>query len=412
MISVAWTLLVSNPRRRGVIRMKVAHFISEFSVLSETFIYDSIRTLEAHGVENRVIALRRRNEKVRPFPRVTVLPSYRRYTPRRLAFYLSARARKDEVGWPRDPALQKAVQQMILADRPEVIHSHFGPAALLMMPVASRLGIPHVVTFYGYDASSLLLRDQWLSAFRVLFDEADHVIGIANRIASRLVEAGMDAGKVTAWHIGPDVDKFAYRNPSEHFNGTDVKCLFIGRLVEKKAPLLLVESFRKALDVVDGRRHLTLTIAGDGPLMDDLRRAVTDAGLTDRIMLSGAVPHARVKELLEAGHIYVQHSRRAPTGDEEGQPVTLAEASACGLPVISTRHAGIPEVILDGKTGILVDEGDTDSMGRAIADLALDETKWEAFGKAGRAHVEANFNLRLQTRKLEDIYRRISGVNG
>jgi colanic acid/amylovoran biosynthesis glycosyltransferase len=101
--------------------------------------------------------------------------------------------------------------------------------------------------------------------------------------------------------------------------------------------------------------------------------------------------------------MYVQHSRTAPNGDEEGMGVTFVEASARGLPIVSTRHNGIPDVVLDGRTGYLVPEGDVDAMAQRIIELAENSSLWSTMGRAGRAHVEEGFSLDRQVARTVEV---------
>ena len=123
--------------------------------------------------------------------------------------------------------------------------------------------------------------------------------------------------------------------------------------------------------------------------------------------LFGAMEQEQVSALMRQARVFVQHSMVAPDGDSEGNPVSVMEAQLSGLPVVATRHGGIPEVVLDQQTGLLVDEGDVVGMGRAMKRLMADPTLADRFGASGRSRVLANFtlehHLRDVTRFLEQV---------
>jgi colanic acid/amylovoran biosynthesis glycosyltransferase len=126
--------------------------------------------------------------------------------------------------------------------------------------------------------------------------------------------------------------------------------------------------------------------------------------LTDSVDVLGAVPHERVVELMREADIYTQHSVTAADGNQEGLPIGLIEATATGLPVVSTWHSGIPDLVMHDETGLLVEERNVEAMGRCIAELAADPERRRAMGRAGRRRVEEHFDLSKQMRKLAGIY--------
>jgi glycosyltransferase involved in cell wall biosynthesis len=199
-----------------------------------------------------------------------------------------------------------------------------------------------------------------------------------------------------------DLTDFEYRPANKSFDGQNVCCLHVGRLVEKKAPIDLVKAFKHAVESTKDNISLNLKIAGDGPLRSDLERKVQSLGLKGHVSVLGAVPHSQVSNLLSESNVYTQHCKTASDGDQEGQGVSFVEAAASGLPIISTRHNGLPDVILDGRTGYLVEEGDTKAMGEMIAQLAESPDEWRRLGKNGRRHIEENFDLRKQVSKMKD----------
>ena len=169
-----------------------------------------------------------------------------------------------------------------------------------------------------------------------------------------------------------------------------MKFLFVGRLIKKKGPRELVMAFarlRQLAPEIDAE----LSLCGAGSLESELRRDIERLGLQQTVQLRGAVPNAQVREAMMQAHIMVQHSVETDSGDMEGLPVSLTEAAASGLPIIATRHSGIPEIVQDGVNGFLVEEHDVEAMAARMIELARMPESWSALGRAGRALVEDKF---------------------
>jgi glycosyltransferase involved in cell wall biosynthesis len=173
--------------------------------------------------------------------------------------------------------------------------------------------------------------------------------------------------------------------------------------VEKKSPIDLAKAFRYAVDETSEDIQLELKIAGDGPLRGELEQEVRDQGIENQVSILGAVPHSQVSKLMAEANLYTQHCKTASNGDQEGQGVSFVEASASGLPIVSTRHNGLTDVIVDGQTGYLVEEGDVEGMGKKIAYLAESPDEWRRLGKAGRIRVEESFNLQNQVGDMKEM---------
>jgi glycosyltransferase involved in cell wall biosynthesis len=240
---------------------------------------------------------------------------------------------------------------------------------------------------------------------RHLIDSQASVIGVSNHVCAKLRELGFPDERVHLLHNGVRLNDFAYSDPARRWDGKTVRCLYVGRLVEKKGPILLVRAFREALDRIPRNLDLVLDMIGEGPLRLALEREISSLALGEKVRLLGGLPHAVVSQKMRKAHLYIQHSVTADNGDQEGHPIAFIEASACGLPIVGTRHNGIPEVVLDGSTGYLVDEGDVCGMGERIAHLARHPTEWAEMGARGRKHVETELNISDQADKAIALYK-------
>lgn len=373
--------------------MRVVHFVRAFSPLSESFIYDHVTEMQRQGAECHILTMNRENLLARPFEPVTKLNIPSKVNLRR-AFY---KAVGYTVGRENStylwPIYRGELHRELRKIAPDVIHAHFGPEGAIVAPVAQQLGIPLVVTFYGYDVSRLAMSEKWRHRYSELFARVAQLIGVSRPVCERLIALGADPAKVRLIHLGVRLDKFAYSNPLGRFDGKTVRCIHVGRLTPKKAPLHLLKAFSLAVAATAPGVDLKLTIIGEGELAAEVRSRITALELESRVEMLGALPHDQIVSHLRQAHIYTQHSLTAPNGDQEGLPVSVIEASASGLPVVSTMHSGIPEAVLDGKTGFLVAEGDVEAMSERIATLSQNPELWLRFGMAGRCHIQRGFNL-------------------
>jgi colanic acid/amylovoran biosynthesis glycosyltransferase len=387
--------------------MRTLHFCRHFSQLSETFIYGIVTELEHQVGDQHVATLDRQNVVSRPFPRVHVVDPPGRWHPKRIWHRTRAGLGPNPASTSLWPLYRERLRRVIDEVEPQLIHAHFGPEAVVIAPVANQFGIPLVTSFYGYDASRLLRDEMWRDEYQDLWRRSAAIVGISNHICDQVRGIGAPGEKIHMVHLGVDVQAIPYSNPADRYTEGPVRCLHVGRLVEKKSPLHLAEAFRKAVDRAPEGCVLELTIAGDGPLQEPLRDYVRDSGLTDHVRMLGAVDHATVLELLARSHIYTQHCVTARDGDQEGQGVSFVEAAASGLPVVATRHNGIVDVVRHGRTGFLVDERDTNGMADRIVELATTPHTWRDMGREGRIHVEESFDLTRQVGKLRTVYEQV-----
>ncbi len=389
-------------------RHRVVHVCPSFSPLSETFIYNIVNKLSSYGIKSYVITEERVNSNSRPFERLYEVKGKSKHNLKRYWNFLKRIAKGGSINnaklastWPKK---RKEVKQKIKRVEPSLIHSHFGPSGVLVAPIAKSLNIPLVCSFYGVDISKYIRDSFWVNEYNNLFKIATKIIGISNHVKSKIISIGGNPEKTMRCHLGIDVDRFEYKRADSTCGKNNVKCIHVGRLVEKKAPVKLVESFRIAKSRVQPKVDLSLKIVGNGPLKKQVIKKVKDLKLEEDVTVIGAIEHNKVIKMLHESNIYTQHCVTARDGDQEGQGVSFVEASASGLPIVTTRHNGLPDVVLHNETGYLVEEGDTEAMGEAISYLAERPSKGVELGSSGRQHIEENFDIDKQVKKLSHIY--------
>jgi glycosyltransferase involved in cell wall biosynthesis len=175
----------------------------------------------------------------------------------------------------------------------------------------------------------------------------------------------------------------------------------VGRHTEKKGIDTLLEAFAR---LRDKHKDVGLIQVGAGPLTDKLVSMARVLGIERETTFLGAQPPGRVLELMQSAEIFCLPSRTARSGDSEALGIVFNEASACGLPIASTNHGGIPEAVIDGETGFLVPEGDSRALAEKLDILLSDRGLRAAMGARGRELACDSFDIRKQSAKLEAFY--------
>ena len=360
-------------RREEVVRRPLAIFTPQIGTFSETFVRRHAQDLLPGGT---VVVT---NNMEKPFAGnwtvdcpLLVLREIPRYGPGRQLLLNAAR----KLGFRIDSERPAHVRRFLRRNGVRVILGEYLDHSVAWLPLARELGIPFFGHAHGYDVSHSLRDPKWRTAY-LQYNEAAGVITVSRASRQRLIELGLDPAKIHVVPCSVDVPD----EPIERPGRKPLALVSVGRMVPKKAPILLLDAFRRALQDFPAMR---LHCVGDGPLLPAARQFVRALGLDDKVVLHGAVPSDSVGRFLRESDMFLMHSVTDPdSGDEEGLPVSILEAMAHALPVVSTLHAGIPESVVDGETGFLVDEGDSVLMAERIVSLAEDPGLRSRMGLAG-----------------------------
>ncbi|GCE64664.1 glycosyl transferase family 1 [cyanobiont of Ornithocercus magnificus] len=290
---------------------------------------------------------------------------------------------------------------LVCFHRPQVILAEFGFHAVRVMDAAVWSGVPLVVHFRGSDASAH--RRLWIlqERYRRLMRLASAVIVKSQSMRRVLEGLGADPSIVTVSPSGANPDLFYGANPAT----APPLALFIGRLVPKKAPLDALEAFtivRRQLSPALASQ-IKLEFIGEGPLRKALEKRIRELELSEQVQLIGLRSPEEIAIALRHARCLLQPSRTAPDGDAEGCPVAVIEAQLSGVPVISTQHAGIPEVVVDGYTGLLVPEGAVGELAVALKQVMQDPVLASNLGKAGRKRSLKYFTIKQHIQVLTKI---------
>jgi colanic acid/amylovoran biosynthesis glycosyltransferase len=288
---------------------------------------------------------------------------------------------------------QHAFLQSLERERPDVVLAEYGPTGAQLTPMLKKLNIPLVTHFHGYDASKYDVIKQFENAYKEMFNYAHALIAVSRRMESDLIQLGAPSSKVRYNCYGP---KDLFLEQTAVFEKPVF--LSVGRFVDKKAHHLAILAFHRFC-----KRHpqAQLVLIGEGPYKLFCEDIVKSLDLSDQVLFTGALPHAEVLQFMRSSLCFVQHSRRGETGDMEGTPLSILEAQAVGLPVVSTIHAGIPDVVLHEKTGLLVAENDIHGMANAMERIFLDQPLAKRMGAQGKERIATNFTLDRHIKDLQ-----------
>lgn len=280
----------------------------------------------------------------------------------------------------------------------DVVLIEYGNHAHRLLPLLKKAALPFVVHFHGFDASK---KDTLAMTknYGKVFEEANAIIAVSKKMESMLLDLGCPREKLHYNVYGPQPEflevqpKFSKR-----------QLVGIGRFTDKKAPYYTILAFNK---IAREYPDVQLVIAGDGVLLNTCKNLVRYLGITNQVRLPGVITSEEYRELLAESLAFVQHSIVAEDGDMEGTPLAILEASAAGLPIISTKHAGIPDVVGHNETGLLCEEHDVDVMAENMRRILDDKEKALLMGQKGKERIHNYFSLERHIKQLESILKSV-----
>jgi colanic acid/amylovoran biosynthesis glycosyltransferase len=282
----------------------------------------------------------------------------------------------------------------------DIIHAQFGTLGLSALSLNQILPrkCKLVTSIRGYDVTVFLKK--YPGIYHELFREGALFLPVCEFLKERLLQEGCDEKKIMVHHSGIDCSKFHYVQ-RERVPGGPVKILTIARLIEKKGVSFAIKAVSHLLSK---REKVEYAVVGDGMLRENLQELIRGMGIERQVTLLGWKTHEEVKRLLEDSHVLVAPSLTTDGGDQEGIPNAIKEAMATGLPVISTFHSGIPELVTDGLSGLLVPERDAAALADALTYLIRQPEVCKEMGQAGRRQVEQKFDTNSLNKELEELY--------
>jgi colanic acid/amylovoran biosynthesis glycosyltransferase len=408
--------------------MKIALFVGQFPKVSETFILNQIDGLLARGHEITIFPRQAGDEsRVHGIVESWQLIKKTRFPPKaphtrteKVGFYCrlmwlkithgkSVSRLRDTFGqyshvgnWRY--AFTMAEPMLHYGGRFDVLFAHFGPNGMRASWYrdAGLVKGPLVTVFHGFDLSGALHHHNE-QIYDPLFSKGDIFLPISHYWHDKLLTLGCPAERLKVHHVGIDCEQFAFHARTLEADEPTV-LISVARLVEKKGIEYAIRSMAR---LVASGVNVQYRIIGNGPLLAPLKQLVSEMHLHEHISFLGAKTSDEVCHELSNAHLFLAPSVTGSSGDMEGIPTVLMEAMAAGLPVISTLHSGIPELVEDGVSGRLVGERDEQALAQAIQELVDDVEQWPAMGSAGREKVLREFNIKTLNERLDHLFEQL-----
>ena len=374
-------------------KLTVASYCTTFLKPEMLHIYRQVTGLDRW--RTYVVAKDRREETRYPFDDVEVPPAVRSNFVRR--FWMKYIKKEPPIVYRGEYG---ALAGILGKRDTDLLHIYFGHTGVHLLPFIRRWPKPVVVSFHGADVRPRADRPGYLDNLKQLLAELPLVMARSESLKARLVDLGCAEEKVRINRTGIPMDAFPVAE--REFPG-DGGWHFVQacRLIEKKG---LRTAFKAFASFAKDRSGARFTIAGAGPMQGELEALAAELGIAAKIEFVGFLSEAELGALFASAHAFVHPSQVTGEQDQEGVPNAMLEAMATGLPVLATKHGGIPEAVDSGKAGLLVAERDDVALAEAMESLAADETLWRSLGSGAAADVRQRFGHAEQIANLERIY--------
>ncbi|MDZ4701328.1 MAG: glycosyltransferase [Rhodothermales bacterium] len=369
--------------------MHIGYFTHSPVSISETFIHDLIYALDARASKLTFFS---GAASTRDLPGITTLPTGYHEIPEAKSYRLY---KVGQVFGRRGDLLrfnyaQTAAQRILrthidAVSQLDVAFLDYGTSAALLAPFLRSMGIPYVLQVHAFDVTCAFASERYKSAFLEASAHSQGIIVVSEHMRRLLVLAGVDPRLIHTVRLGISPDAITPM-PWDQRRQQPPTVIHLGRLTEKKHPIALVHAFALVHRAIPNAR---LEIIGDGPLRAEVEHRIRSLGIADAVTLHGALGREHSFPIMNRGQVFAQHSVTSISGDQEGFPVSPAEAAMFELPVVTTAHSGLTENIVDGETGFLVQEHNYEAMAERIIHLLQHPEVAEQMGKAGRRRILA-----------------------
>ncbi|MEY8780738.1 glycosyltransferase family 4 protein [Allomuricauda sp. XS_ASV26] len=289
------------------------------------------------------------------------------------------------------------VKKYLNKNKIDVVLANYGMSASHMVAPCKALNIPLIVIFHGHDATDKKLLNEYKHKYVKLFDYASNIIVVSNDMKSQLIGLGAPKSKIQIIPCGVNTSMFeSNTEPAQQKT-----FLAVGRLTAKKGPLYTIKAFNSVLQKHPDSK--LIFVGNKNGLYNECQDLISNLGIGKSVTFTGILSQKEISILMKSSLAFVQHSITAPNGDMEGSPVSIMEAASSGLPIVSTKHAGIKELVVHDKTGFLVDEKDVNKMAEYMIELCDNFQLAKSMGMAGRNHMEQHYEQKRQIGKLYDL---------
>ncbi|MEO7932869.1 MAG: glycosyltransferase [Chthoniobacterales bacterium] len=282
----------------------------------------------------------------------------------------------------------------------QVLHIYFGNMGIYLLPLLRRRQIPVIVSFHGADATVNATDTVVRRYYEEMFALADLVVARSESLLGALEKLGCPPEKLRLHRTGVSLTMSVPIVRTTPVDG-DFRFVQASRLIEKKGLDVAIKAFANFAREFPQSEFI---IAGEGPLKKRLQALAVEQGVQFQVHFAGFLPQKTLHELYERSHVFVHPSQTGLNGDQEGVPNAMLEAMVTGMPVIATRHGGIPEAVEHGVSGLLVEEKNVAALTEAFLAVGRDGTLLQDLSIAASERVRTHFDRQKQARLLEDYY--------
>ncbi len=290
--------------------------------------------------------------------------------------------------------------------KPDLVHCYYGHKAVKYLKMLQASNVPFVISFHGVDVVKFISREGYVESLRSAFDSAQLVMGRSTSLLQRLLQLGCPAEKLRLNRTPIPLEDIVFRRRTPPQDGC-WRLVQACRLIPKKGIFTILEALGQ---LIKRWPKLKYSLAGVGPAMGEIKRAIVRHGLEEHVEMLGWLPQKDLQDIYSRSHIFLHPSELTEENDQEGVPNSMLEAMAAGLPVVATYHGGIPEAVTHGEDGYLVAERSPNDLAQALTDLMESPEDIEAFSINAADSVRRKFGFKSQIRNLEDIYREARGL--
>jgi colanic acid/amylovoran biosynthesis glycosyltransferase len=388
-------------------KLSVIHSFPTWLPQTQTWMYNQVYYLPQE-IENHIVCDRTQNLEQFNLPNIHSLEDISKF---RLFWEKGLR----QLNLQRYTPLLFEIAQKHQA---KIVHSHFGHIACADINTAKKANIKQVVSFYGYDVNCLPKSNPiWIEKYQKLFTNVVRVLCEGPYMGQCIVDLGCPPEKVMVHHLGVKVDQIHYQ-PRTWNQEEPLRILMAASFIEKKGFPYGLE----ALGILQHDIPLEITIIGDASQSPPKKRKIQSQiekekilatidkhQLRGKVCLMGYQPYSVFFEKAYKHHIFLSPSITGSDGDTEGgAPVSIIEMAATGMPIVSTTHCDIPEVIKHGITGLLAPERDVEGLVNHLRWYINHPAQWAKMLDAGRKHIEAAYDAKTQGQKLAAIYQDVA----
>jgi glycosyltransferase involved in cell wall biosynthesis len=305
-----------------------------------------------------------------------------------------------DMPWQISKREERRLLEILERREAALLHIYFGQIAVHLLPLAQKWHRPTVVSFHGADVMVDMEKPSYREATVRMFQAVRLVLVRSHSLREAVLRLGCPENKIRIQRTGIPLSEFPYRPRSFPVDGS-WRFVQACRLIGKKG---LPTSLQAFAEFTGDHPRATFTIAGEGPLLDELQEQARKLRIAEKVSFPGFISQEELRDLFYSSHVFLHPSETERDGNQEGVPNSMLEAMASGLPVFATAHGGIPEAIENEVSGVLVAEGDAKALAAKLLEFAPRPDRLAELARRGAEAVAEKFDQQAQIKSLENCY--------